>query len=319
MSNRKSCCCGLGLILAPALAGVLAWSYAHRDFFHAPQAARSLVVASPPARPVADVPAVEPALRAATRNAEPRAPAISGRATVAPAATPVPTALALQSAPPAATIPADDPKAIRALAQRGLAAYGSAANDEQRAGGLRLVQIAALMGDGLARQRLAQDFPRSAAVRSAVPVKDAVRYALHDYAAGGASPNDRSQPFVALAAFFAERDELQTFATAVVEGSDRSPMCGAAAEPSPASSKGRGYRQSSARDRSGRACWRTCAGPAAPAARMMRAAAGCRCSSSSARGRVAGVTRAPRSQCIVPCGTRKYARASRQSAHHRRS
>jgi len=229
MSNRKSCCCGLGLILAPALAGVLAWSYAHRDFFHAPQAARSLVVASPPARPVADVPAVEPALRAATRNAEPRAPAISGRATVAPAATPVPTALALQSAPPAATIPADDPKAIRALAQRGLAAYGSAANDEQRAGGLRLVQIAALVGDGLARQRLAQDFPRSAAVRSAVPVKDAVRYALHDYAAGGASPNDRSQPFVALAAFFAERDELQTFATAVVEAIAEEPRLQASA------------------------------------------------------------------------------------------
>jgi hypothetical protein len=211
----------LGLILAPALAGVLAWSYAHRDFFHAPQAARSLVVAAPPARPAADVPAVEPALRAATRNAEPRAPAKSARATAAPATTPTPapapTALALQGAPPAAAIPADDPKAIRALAQRGLAAYGLAANDEQRAASLRLVQIAALVGDGLARERLAQDFPRSAAVRSAVPVKDAVRYALHDYAAGSASADDRNQPFVALAAFFAGRDELQTFAVAVVE------------------------------------------------------------------------------------------------------
>ncbi len=213
----------LGLILGPALAGVLAWSYTHSDFFRAPQAAHS--VAAPPVRPVADVPPVEPAPRAAARHAEPRAPAKSGRATAATAATappaappaPATAALALQSAPPAATIAADDPQAIRALAQRGLAVYATAANDEQRAAGLRLVQIAALVGDGLARQRLAQDFPRSAAVRSAVPVKDAVRYALHDYAAGSASPNDRNQPFVALAAFFAGRDELQTFAIAVVE------------------------------------------------------------------------------------------------------
>ena len=196
----------LGMILAPALAGVLAWSYAHRDFSRAAQPARSAVVAAP-ARPVADALAVEPSPTPATRGPEAQAAAESVPA--APAVVPARTApLVLRT---------DDPKAIRALAERGLAAYGAAANDALRAEGVRLVQTAALLGDGPARGRLARDYPRSPQVYSVVPARDAIRYTLDDYSAGNASASDRNQPLVALAVFFAEREQLATFAATVVE------------------------------------------------------------------------------------------------------
>jgi len=236
----------LALILVPALAGALAWSYTHRDSFGGPHTVRSPAIASPPAQAAFDPRRVEadPGTTAGSAVLPPvvpdppqieRDPGTSAGfgetapAGATPAAGPALAVAVLPAAPPVATavLPAapasaaarqagDDPAAIRVLAERRLAASGAAANDQQRAAGVRLLQIAALLGDGPARARIARDYPR-AAVYSLVPPKDAIRYALDDYAAGTASAGNRNHSFVALAAFFAGRGRLETFAATLVE------------------------------------------------------------------------------------------------------
>ena len=74
--------------------------------------------------------------------------------------------------------PRIDPRRIRTMVDRGVVEYASAKTDGDRARGARLIQTAALVGYPPARDLLARNYPQSEAVRSVVPAKDVIRYAL---------------------------------------------------------------------------------------------------------------------------------------------
>ena len=82
--------------------------------------------------------------------------------------------------PPASTrqAPGLDPRMIRTIVDRGVVEYASAKTDGDRAKGARLIQTAALVGYPPARALLARNYLQSGAVRSVVPAKDVIRYAL---------------------------------------------------------------------------------------------------------------------------------------------
>src|SRR5262245_9798691 len=71
-----------------------------------------------------------------------------------------------------------DPRRTRTLVDRGVGEYASAKTDGDRAKGAGLIQTAALVGYPPARALLARNYPQSEAVRSVVPAKDVIRYAL---------------------------------------------------------------------------------------------------------------------------------------------
>jgi hypothetical protein len=74
--------------------------------------------------------------------------------------------------------PRIDPRRIRTIVDRGVVEYASAKTDGDRARGARLIQTAALVGYPPARDLLVRNYPQSEAVRSVVPAKDVIRYAL---------------------------------------------------------------------------------------------------------------------------------------------
>src|SRR5262245_53657124 len=108
-----------------------------------------------------------------------------------------------------------DPRTMRAIVDRGVVAYASAKTDTDRASGARLIQTAALMGYPLARDLLARNYPQSEAVRSVVPAKDVIRYALGPVMEAATS-EDSKQIFLALGQHFAVRGQLDLFATQVL-------------------------------------------------------------------------------------------------------
>jgi len=110
-----------------------------------------------------------------------------------------------------------DPRVLRALADRGIAAYGAGSTDAERTEAAHRVQIAAVLGYGPARALIARDYPRSPAVRAATPASDAIRYALDAFTGEGARSINTNQPFIALATYFTDVKGLASFATQVVE------------------------------------------------------------------------------------------------------
>jgi len=102
--------------------------------------------------------------------------------------------------------PRIDPRTMRAIVDRGVVAYASAKTDIDRASGARLIQTAALMGYPPARDLLARNYPQSEAVRSVVPVKDVIHYALGPVMEAAATSEDSKHIFsMCLRRFFAER------------------------------------------------------------------------------------------------------------------
>ena len=97
--------------------------------------------------------------------------------------------------------PRIDPRRIRTIVDRGVVEYASAKTDGDRARGARLIQTAALVGYPPARDLLARNYPQSEAVRSVVPAKDVIRYALGPVMA--ATSEDSKQIFLALGQHFA--------------------------------------------------------------------------------------------------------------------
>ena len=121
--------------------------------------------------------------------------------------------------PPVATrkAPGIDPRMIRTIVDRGVVEYASAKTDGDRAKGARLIQTAALMGYPPARDLLARNYPQSAAVRSVVPAKDVIRYALGPVMDVAATSEDSKQIFLALGQHFALQGELGLFATQILD------------------------------------------------------------------------------------------------------
>ena len=101
------------------------------------------------------------------------------------------------------------------MVDRGVVGYASAKTDGDRARGARLIQTAALVGYPPARDLLARNYPQSEAVRSVVPAKDVIRYALVPVMA--AASEDSKQIFLALGQHFAVQGQLDVFATEILE------------------------------------------------------------------------------------------------------
>jgi hypothetical protein len=103
------------------------------------------------------------------------------------------------------------------MVDRGVVEYASAKTDGDRARGARLIQTAALVGYPPARDLLVRNYPQSEAVRSVVPAKDVIRYALVPVMDVVATSEDSKQIFLALGQHFALQGELDLFATEILE------------------------------------------------------------------------------------------------------
>jgi hypothetical protein len=113
--------------------------------------------------------------------------------------------------------PRIDTRKIRTIVDRGVVEYASAKTDGDRARGARSIQTAALVGYPPARDLLARNYPQSEAVRSVVPTKDVIRYALGPVMDVTATSEDSKQIFLALGQHFALQGELDLFATQILD------------------------------------------------------------------------------------------------------
>jgi hypothetical protein len=98
-----------------------------------------------------------------------------------------------------------DPRRMRTMVDRGVVEYASAKTNGERARGAGLIQTAALLGYPPARDLLARSYPQSEAVRSVVPAKDVIRYALGPVMDAAATGEESKQIFLALGQHFASR------------------------------------------------------------------------------------------------------------------
>jgi hypothetical protein len=135
-------------------------------------------------------------------------------------------AAAQMVAPPLGTPDAllgTDPRRLRDMLHRGLALYQRAPSQIQQAEGVRLIQIAAVLGHGPARDLLAREYSRSRIVRSVVPAPDAIRYALDVFTGDPAAAKNTTYAFRMLVVYYAEEKALGLLATGIVEaiGDDR--------------------------------------------------------------------------------------------------
>ena len=106
-----------------------------------------------------------------------------------------------------------DPRRMRTMVDRGVVEYAFAKTDGDRARGASLIQTAALVGYRPARDLLARNYPQSEAVRSVVPAKDVIRYALGPVMDAAATGEDSKQIFLALGQHFAVQGQVDLFAT----------------------------------------------------------------------------------------------------------
>jgi hypothetical protein len=106
-----------------------------------------------------------------------------------------------------------DPRKLMNLMNTGVVKYASEPDDANKAKGARLIQIAALVGYETARNLIVTNYPRAAAIRSAVPASDVILYAV-DLLMRQA---DAGTQFVALANYFSDRGEAPRFAKFVAD------------------------------------------------------------------------------------------------------
>jgi hypothetical protein len=113
--------------------------------------------------------------------------------------------------------PALDPRALRALMDRGVVTFASAATNMQRKKGAELIQTSALLGFTPARRLLVRNYSQYEPVRQVVPAADVIRYAA-DIFATSAIDADSKEIFLTLSQYFAGREQLEFFVTNLLEG-----------------------------------------------------------------------------------------------------
>ena len=79
-----------------------------------------------------------------------------------------------------------------------------------------MIQTAALVGYPPARDLLARNYPQSGAVRSVVPAKDVIRYALGPVMDVVATSEGSKQIFLVLGQHFAHQGQLDLFVTQIL-------------------------------------------------------------------------------------------------------
>jgi hypothetical protein len=209
----------LAVVLAPLLVASLFWAFYR---YHISSAAKGVTAAQSSASPSKSqqtAPFDERLSNAERAIMFSIAPLTSLSAMVMTPVDPDPVASFRQliAVPPGAAreAPRIDPRKIRTIVDRGVVEYASAKTDGDRAKGARLIQTAALVGYPPARDLLARNYPQSEAVRSVVPAKDVIRYALVPVMA--AASEDSKQIFLALGQHFAVQGQLDVFATEILE------------------------------------------------------------------------------------------------------
>lgn len=110
-----------------------------------------------------------------------------------------------------------DPRRLRAITVRSIASYEAAPNEAAQISAMRMMQVAAALGYEPARDLILANFTSGRPTRTAVPAPDAVRYAMDVFTDGANKLNRSNQAFVPLARYFAQRGELEAFATHIVE------------------------------------------------------------------------------------------------------
>ena len=208
----------LAVVLAPLLVASLFWAFYR---YHISSAAKGVTAAqssASPSKPRQTAPIDERLSNAERAIMFSNAPLTALPAVMTPI-DPDPAARfrKLIALPPgtAREAPRIDPRRIRTMVDRGVVEYASAKTDGERARGARLIQTAALVGYPPARDLLARNYPQSEAVRSVVPTKDVIRYALVPLMA--AANEDSKQIFLALGQHFAVQGQLDVFATEILE------------------------------------------------------------------------------------------------------
>ena len=209
----------LAVVLAPLLVASLFWAFYR---YHTSSAAKGVIAAQSSASPSKSQQTA--AIDERLSNAERAimfsiAPLTSLSAMVTPVdPDPVASFRQLIALPPGTTreAPRIDPRRIRTIVDRRVVEYASAKTDGDRARGARLIQTAALVGYRPARDLLARNYPQSEAVRSVVPAKDVIRYALGPVMDLAATSEDSKQIFLALGQHFALQAELDLFASQIL-------------------------------------------------------------------------------------------------------
>jgi hypothetical protein len=115
---------------------------------------------------------------------------------------------------PAKAVTAVRLSAPSSMSERPLASMRPAARERARGAGL--IQTAALLGYAPARGLLARNYPQSEAVRSVVPAKDVIRYALGSVMDAAATGQDSKQIFLAIGQHFALQGEVDLFAAQIL-------------------------------------------------------------------------------------------------------
>jgi hypothetical protein len=217
-----STACRLAVILAPLLVASLFWA-SYRNHASSPDPAKAVTAVRSPAPSSMS----EETARIDSSGSEGLSNAQS--AIIAP-----PTSLSAMTPPvdpdPVANlrdpiaVPPDtarealhiDPRRMRTMVDRGVVEYASAKTDGERSRGAGLIQTAALLGYPPARDLLARNYPQSEAVRSVVPAKDVIRYALGPVMDAAATGEDSKEMFLELGQYFALKGQLDLFATQIL-------------------------------------------------------------------------------------------------------
>jgi len=210
----------LAVVLVPLLVAALFWAFYRYQVSSAAKGVTAAQSSASPSKPRQTAPIDE-----RLNNAERAIMFSSAPLTALPAVMtpidpdPVASFRQLIALPPgtAREAPRIDPRRIRTIVDRGVVEYASAKTDGDRARGARLIQTAALVGYPPARDLLARNYPQSEAVRSVVPAKDVIRYALVPVMDVVATSEDSKQIFLALGQHFAVQGQLDVFATEILE------------------------------------------------------------------------------------------------------
>jgi hypothetical protein len=179
----------LGIVLAPALMGALLFTHLRQP----------VATTAPPAPE--SIPTVAPPDTVASINIATSNTAIVDADIIAASRMMIPpppeTEMALQGS---------DPRRLQVSFQRGMTTMESAADDEQKIVGARLINIAAILGYEPARALIARDYPKSRIIRTAVSAPEAIRYSLDPLFISEAASSETKGAFLAqLAAYFAGR------------------------------------------------------------------------------------------------------------------
>jgi hypothetical protein len=207
----------LSVVLLPLLVASLLWAFYR---YHTSSAAPAKVVTADQSSSSQQTVAIDETLSNAERAIMfSISPLTSPTAMVTPVdPDPVASFRQLIALPSGSTreAPRIDPRRIRTIVDRGVVEYASAKTDGDRARGARLIQTAAFVGYPPARDLLARNYPQSEAVRSVVPAKDVIRYALGPVMDVAATSEDSKQIFLALGQHFALQGQVDLFATQIL-------------------------------------------------------------------------------------------------------